>query len=88
MELWLQVIVSAYISTWVVMIFNTYSDIIRRMEALSPNSLVMRYRVLHFLIYVIGSFFLVLFAYKIAFYDEWKDRWVKAYVNALLEREK
>lgn len=87
MELWLQVIVSVYISTWLVMILNTYFDIIRKIGNKSPNNLVMQYRVLHFLIYVIAMFFLVLFAFSIAFSDRKKERWVNSYVSTILEKK-
>lgn len=87
MELWLQVIVSVYISTWLVMILNTYFDIIKRLETLSPNNIVMKYRIFHFLIYVVAMFFLVLFAFRIAFNDEMKERWVTSYASTLLEKK-
>ena len=82
MGLW-TVIVSAYITTWVMMVFRTWSISMYMIEYKQPSNLMIKYRGLAFVIYIFCMVPLVPFIPHIAVNNGARKRFIIAYVNAI-----
>ena len=82
MGLW-TVIVSAYVTTWVMMIYRTWSISMYMLEAKEPENLMLKYRILAFFTYIFCMIPLVPFIPYIAISDKARKKFIIAYVNAI-----
>ena len=82
MGLW-TVIVSAYITTWIMMVFRTWSISIYLIEKKQPSNLMIKYRSLAFIIYTFCIMPLVPLIPYVAVSDKARKNFCIAYVNAI-----
>jgi hypothetical protein len=82
MGLW-TVVVSAYVSTWIMMIFRTWSISMYMIENKQPSNLMIKRRVLAFIIYAFCMIPLVPFIPHIAVSNKARKNFCIAYVNAV-----
>tara|TARA_R110002020_G_scaffold61714_3_gene165761 strand:- start:283 stop:555 length:273 start_codon:yes stop_codon:yes gene_type:complete len=80
-----QWVVALWASTWVIVIFRTWSRIVWLLQASAPRHKMLEQPFLHWVVYAICiNFVLPLMGISIVLYDEKRDQWVKAYVTALM----
>ena len=82
MGLW-TVIVSAYVTTWVMMIYRTWSISMYMLEVKQPENLMLKYRIMAFITYIFCMIPLVAFIPHIAVNNGARKRFIIAYVNAI-----
>ena len=82
MGLW-TVIVSAYITTWVMMLYRTWSISMYMIEVKDPSNLMIKYRSLAFIIYTLCLMPLVPLIPYVAGSDKARRNFCIAYVNAI-----
>lgn len=82
MGLW-TVIVSAYITTWFMMVFRTWSISMYMIEYKQPSNLMIKYRSLAFIIYIFCIMPLVPLIPHIAISNKARKNFCIAYVNAI-----
>ena len=87
MGLW-TVIVSAYVTTWCMMIFRTWSISMYMIEYKQPSNLMIKYRGLAFVTYIFCMIPLVPFIPHIAVSNRARKNFCIAYVNAVTKEEK
>ena len=86
MGLW-TVIVSAYITTWVMMIYRTWSISMYMIEVKEPENLMIKYRNLAFLTYIFCMMPLVPLIPYVAVSDKARRNFCIAYVNAITKEQ-
>jgi hypothetical protein len=86
MGLW-TVIVSAYITTWIMMIYRTWSISIYLIEKKQPSNLMLKYRNLGFIIYIFCMMPLVPLVPHIAVSNRARKNFCIAYVNAVTKEK-
>lgn len=82
MGLW-TVIVSAYVTTWVMMIYRTWSISMYMLELKEPENLMLKYRIMAFITYICCMIPIVPFVPQVAVSDRARRRFIIAYVNAI-----
>ena len=82
MGLW-TVIVSAYITTWVMMLYRTWSISMYMIEVKDPSNLMIKYRSLAFITYTLCLMPLVPLIPYVAVSDKARRNFCIAYVNAI-----
>ena len=82
MGLW-TVIVSAYVTTWVMMIYRTWSISMYMLEAKQPENLMLKYRIMAFITYIFCMIPIVPFIPQVAISDRARRKFIIAYVNAI-----
>ena len=82
MGLW-TVIVSAYVTTWVMMIYRTWSISMYMLEAKQPENLMLKYRIMAFITYIFCMIPIVPFIPQVAVSDRARRKFIIAYVNAI-----
>jgi hypothetical protein len=82
MGLW-TVIVSSYITTWVMMIYRTWSISMYMIEVKDPSNLMIKYRSLAFITYTLCLMPLVPLIPYVAVSDKARRNFCIAYVNAI-----
>ena len=82
MGLW-TVIVSAYVTTWVMMIYRTWSISMYMIEVKDPSNLMIKYRSLAFITYTLCLMPLVPLIPYVAVSDKARKNFCIAYVNAI-----
>ena len=87
MGLW-TAIVSAYVTTWIMMIFRTWSLSMYMIKKKQPENLMIKYRNLAFLTYIFCMIPLVPFIPHIAVSNRARKNFCMAYVNAVTKEEK
>ena len=87
MGLW-TVIVSAYITTWIMMVFRTWSITWYMIEVKQPSNLMIKYRRLGFIIYIFCMMPLVPLIPYVAVSDKARRNFCIAYVNAITKENK
>ena len=81
--LW-QWILACWITTWGLVVFRTWSRIIWLLKRKFPKSDMARTPTLHLIVYILCiNFLLLIVGIPITLYDDRRDQWVKAYVNAV-----
>ena len=86
MGLW-TVIVSAYITTWVMMLYRTWSISMYMIEVKDPSNLMIKYRSLAFITYTLCLMPLVPLIPYVAVSDKARRNFCIAYVNAITKEE-
>jgi hypothetical protein len=86
MGLW-SIIVSAYVATWIMMIFRTWSISMYMIEKKQPSNLMIKYRKVAFLIYTLCMMPLVPLIPYIALNNKARNRFVLSYVKAITKEE-
>ena len=86
MGLW-TVIVSAYITTWFMMVFRTWSISMYMIEYKQPSNLMIKYRSLAFIIYIFCIMPLVPLIPHIAISNKARKNFCIAYVNAITKEK-
>ena len=86
MGLW-TVIVSAYVTTWIMMVFRTWSITWYMIEVKQPSNLMIKYRRLGFIIYIFCMMPLVPLIPNIPVSNKARKRFCIAYVNAITKEE-
>ena len=86
MGLW-TVIVSSYITTWVMMIYRTWSISMYMIEVKEPENLMIKYRNLAFLTYIFCMMPLVPLIPHVAISDKARKNFCIAYVNAITKEQ-
>lgn len=87
MGLW-TFIVSAYIATWIMMVFRTWSISMYMIERKQPDNLMLQYRTMAFIVYTFCMIPLVLAVPQIAVSNHARKRFCVGYVNAVTREEK
>ena len=87
MGLW-TVIVSAYITTWIMMVFRTWSISMYMIEVKDPSNLMIKYRSLAFITYTLCLMPLVPLIPYVAVSDKARRNFCIAYVNAITKENK
>ena len=87
MGLW-TVIVSAYITTWIMMVFRTWSMSMYMIEYKQPSNLMIKYRSLAFVTYIFCMMPLVPLIPSIAVSNKARKRFCISYVNAITKENK
>ena len=82
MGLW-TVIVSAYITTWIMMVFRTWSITWYMIEVKQPENLMLKYRIMAFITYIFCMIPIVPFIPQVAISDRARRKFIIAYVNAI-----
>jgi len=83
MEPW-TFIASFWLTTWLMLMWKTYSISMRMIEKDQRGKLIIKYKFLHFIVYCIGMFVMTPFIWQVAIFEDSRRRWVKAYVNGIL----
>ena len=86
MGLW-TVIVSAYITTWIMMVFRTWSISMYMIEYKQPSNVMIKYRNLAFIVYIFSIMPLVPLIPHIAISDKARKNFCIHYVNAITKEE-
>ena len=86
MGLW-TVIVSAYITTWVMMLYRTWSISMYMLEVKQPENLMLKYRIMAFITYIFCMIPLVPFIPHIAVNNRARKNFCIAYVNAITKEQ-
>ena len=82
MGLW-TVIVSAYVTTWVMMIYRTWSISMYMLEVKQPENLMLKYRIMAFITYIFCMIPIVPFIPQVAVSDRARKKFIIAYVYAI-----
>ncbi len=86
MEPW-TIVLSFWLTTWLMLIWRTYSISMRLIEKGQKDTLVTQYRLVHFIIYVVGILILTPFIWKVAIFEKPRKKWVLAYVGEILGKK-
>lgn len=79
-----QWISAIWITTWFVVIFRTWSRVSWLLGAMFPRHSMLERPILHMIVYILSiNVILPIIGVPIVLYDESRDKWVDAYVNAL-----
>ena len=82
MGLW-TVIVSAYVTTWIMMVFRTWSISMHMLEVKQPENLMLKYRIMAFITYIFCMIPIVPFIPQVAISDKARRKFVLAYVTTI-----
>ena len=86
MGLW-TVIVSAYVATWCMMIFRTWSVSMYMIEKKQPKNLMIKHRGIAFATYIFCMIPLVPFIPQVALSNKARKKFIIAYVNAITKEK-
>ena len=86
MGLW-TVIVSAYVATWAMMLYRTWSISMYMIEVKDPSNLMIKYRSLAFITYTLCLMPLVPLIPYVAVSDKARKNFCIAYVNAITKEQ-
>ena len=86
MTLW--TILSFWIATWLMIVWKTYSVSMRLIELDPRGVYIIKYKVLHSIVYTLCIFFIVPFIWQVALFEESRRKWVLAYVDGILGKKK
>jgi|TARA_B100001093_G_C26480186_1_gene864496 hypothetical protein len=82
MELW-TVVSAVWISTWLMSVYRTH-PIISYMAKLTPGGeLIVRYKYTHMVIYVVMLLVITPLCWQLAFSEDARRRWCRAYIREL-----
>lgn len=87
MEPW-TIIVSIWLSTWCMLMWRTYSVSMRMIGKEPEGHYIIKYKVMHFIVYALGMFVMTPFIWQVTFLEEARRKWVMAYVNGILGKKK
>lgn len=87
MEPW-TFIASFWLTTWLMLIWRTYSVSMRMIEKDQRGTYIVKNRKLHFIVYCLGIFIITPFIWNVALFEESRRKWVTAYVNGILGKNK
>jgi|TARA_R100000742_G_C4266874_1_gene85000 uncharacterized membrane protein len=82
----LVVLGASYLATWVMVFYRTYFICVEMIRIERPNSLIIKYRVLHAIIYIVGIGIITIPLIRVAFSNNLRRRFCIGYVNAILEK--
>ena len=83
----LYVLLSIYLSTWIMIVYRTFSYIAYILED-REEQLLTKLKTIHLIVYGVGIVFIVAFIWQIAFYDTIRKTWVLSYCNAVTRKQK
>jgi hypothetical protein len=83
MEPW-TIILSFWLSTWLMLVWRTYPVMMRIIERKPEGRIVLKYRAVHFVMYILSLFILTHWIFQVVFSENKRKMWVLAYVNAIL----
>jgi len=81
----LPILLSVYLSTWIMIMFRTFGLIAYILED-RKEKLMTDWKVLHFLVYAVGTVPLVPFIWQIAFSEGKRKTWVLTYCEAVTNK--
>ena len=87
MEPW-TFIASFWFTTWLMLIWRTYSVSMRMIEKDQKGAFIKNNRTLHFIVYCLGMLIITPFVWPVALFEESRRKWVMAYVNGILGKSK
>lgn len=82
----LVVLSAGYLATWVMIFYRTYFICVRMIKIESPNSIIIKYRVLHAIFFALALGIITIPLIRVAFSDGIRKRFCIGYVNAILEK--
>jgi len=82
----LVVLGAGYLATWVMIFYRTYFICVRMIKIESPNSIIIKHRVLHAIFFAVALGIITIPLVRVAFSDEIRKRFCIGYTNAILER--
>ena len=82
----LVVLAAGYLATWVMIFYRTYFICVRMIKIESPNSIIIKYRVLHAIFFALALGIITIPLVRVAFSDGLRKRFCIGYVNAILEK--
>ena len=86
MEIW-TVFGAMWLSLWIMAVWKTYPAIITLASGYSGGELIMNYRIIHAILYVVIMFFLSPFVWQICFFEEPRRNFIVSYVHSILKGE-
>tara|TARA_R110002020_G_scaffold303459_2_gene518900 strand:+ start:913 stop:1191 length:279 start_codon:yes stop_codon:yes gene_type:complete len=82
-----QWVLALWLSTWALVVFRTWNRVSWLLKASYPQHPMLKRPTLHMFIYVLCINVVLLFmGVQVVLFDKDRDRWVRAYVNALGQR--
>ena len=82
----LVVLGASYLATWVMVFYRTYFICVEMIRIERPNSLIIKYRTLHAIIYGVAIGIITIPLIRVAFSNNLRRRFCIGYVNAILEK--
>jgi hypothetical protein len=83
-----QVFATIWFTTWYTSVLGTWKYIKYNLEDRAPYHLMTQRKYLHFLVYSVCINFLLPFVgIQLAFSDKYRERWVMAYVAAIIKKK-
>ncbi len=87
MEPW-TFIASFWFTTWLMLIWRTHSISMRMIEQDQKGAYITQNKRLHFVVYCLGVLIITPFIWPVALFEEPRRKWVIAYVNGILGKNK
>ena len=86
MEIWI-VFSAMWLSLWIMAVWKTYPAIMKLASSYPSSELVMSYKTIHAVLYVVIMFFLSPFVWQICFFEEPRRNFIVSYVHSILKGE-
>lgn len=83
----LYILLSIYLSTWIMIVYRTFSYIAHILED-REEQLLTKLKTLHLIVYGLGVVFIVPFIWQIAFFEGVRKTWVVSYCDAVTRKQK
>ena len=83
----LYILLSIYLSTWLMIMFRTFSIIAYILQD-REEELLTKWKTMHFLVYGLGTVLIVPLIWQIAFFEGVRKTWVLAYCDAVIGNQK
>ena len=87
MEPW-TVILSLWLTTWLMLVWRTYPISMRMISNSPKGAIITKYKYTHSVVYIVALFAITPLISQVAFSDKLCKKWVIAYVNGILGRQK
>ena len=85
--LWWHYLAAAWVTTWYLVNIRTWKPIRYLLEDKVPDTPMVRHHFLHWIVYAICiNVLLPIVGFPICFSDEYRRKWVHAYVKGIVER--
>ena len=82
-----QVFAAFWFATWYMSVFGTWKYIVYNLALRSPRHQMVERKYLHFLVYSTCINFLIpIVGLPLALSNDYRERWINAYVNALVKK--
>jgi hypothetical protein len=83
----LYILLSIYLSTWIMIVYRTFSYIEHILEDRNEQ-LLTKLKTIHLIVYGLGTICIVPLIWQIAFFEGVRKTWVVAYCDAVTKEQK